>query len=316
MTDRKSHNSAQAENRRKPNNAARFNPDLSMAYTDEGPDIRFGNFSVSQADVTLTMPNADEQLATVVKPGCHVIFAREGTGKSLLARMLVEAMGANGFALRMQEPEVNVSSPVDVENALMGFSSRHFADALKNPKIGFIMFDSLKATFRRKISTDSTTMSSGIESSFLEFLSDLSIAGILTGRSFVVVVNPGLIKDDVYTAVRGAMAGAATSVIEPKGIARSNGVIRLSVTSRVGDREYKDVMLSINERTASPILIDLADRFRWVLTGAAADLDAAKLANAIEASVELDNDPIVIQLGPDTEEVNARNQASTSQDNH
>lgn len=316
MTDRKSHNSAHAETRRKPNNAARFNPNLIMAYNAEGPDIRFGDFSVSQADVILSMPNADEQLATVAKPGCHVIFAREGTGKSLLARMLVEAMGANGFALRMQEPEVNASSNVDVENALMGFSSRHFAEALKNPQIGFIMFDSLKATFRRKISSDSTTMSSGIESSFLEFLSDLSIAGILTGRSFVVVVNPGLIKDDVYTTVRGAMAGAATSVIEPKGVARSNGVIRLSVTSRVGDREYKDVMLAINERAASPVLIDLAERYRWVLTGAADDLEAAHLANAVEASVELDTDPIVIQLGPDSEDANARNQAATSQDNH
>lgn len=316
MTDRKSHNSAQAETRRKPDNAARFNPNLTMAYGSDGPDIRFGNFAVGQSEVTLSMPNADEQLATVAKPGCHVIFAREGTGKSLLARMLVEAMGANGFALRMQEPEVNAASAVDVENALMGFSSRHFAEALKNPQIGFIMFDSLKATFRRKIASDSTTMSSGIESSFLEFLSDLSIAGILTGRSFVVVVNPGLIKDDVYTAVRGAMAGAATSVIEPKGIARSNGVIRLSVTSRVGDREYKDVLLAINERVASPVLIDLADRFRWVLTGAAEDLDAAKLANQVESSLELDTDPIVIQLGPDSEDANVRNQAASNQNNH
>lgn len=316
MTDRKSHNSAQAETRRKPDNAMRFNPNLTMAYGPNGPDIRFGDFAVGQSEVTLSMPNADEQLATVAKPGCHVIFAREGTGKSLLARMLVEAMGANGFALRMQEPEVNATSAVDVENALMGFSSRHFEEALKNPQIGFIMFDSLKATFRRKIASDSTTMSSGIESSFLEFLSDLSIAGILTGRSFVVVVNPGLIKDDVYTAVRGAMAGAATSVIEPKGIARSNGVIRLSVTSRVGDREYKDVLLAIDERVASPVLIDLADRFRWVLTGAAEDLDAAKLANQVESSLELDTDPIVIQLGPDSEDAHTRNQAASNQNNH
>lgn len=316
MTDRKSHNSAQAETRRKADNTARFNPNLTMAYGTDGPDIRFGNFVVERSQVTLSMPNADEQLATVIKPGCHVIFAREGTGKSLLARMLVEAMGANGFALRMQEPEVNTASAMDVENALMGFSSRHFAEALKNPQIGFIMFDSLKATFRRKIASDSTTMSSGIESSFLEFLSDLSIAGILTDRSFVVVVNPGLIKDDVYTAVRGAMAGAATSVIEPKGIARSNGVIRLSVTSRVGDREYKDVLLAINERVASPVLIDLADRFRWVLTGAVEDLDAAKLASQVESSLELDTDPIVIQLGPDSEDANARNQAASNQDNH
>lgn len=277
-------------------NALRFNPNLQIDYVNGSASVKFGEFESTEADVELTL-KSDASLQFITKPGCHVIFAREGTGKSLFARMIIEAVGERAFALRMQEPEVDASSPEAVENAIKGFSSRHFEKALKNPNVGLIMFDSLKATFRRKIAADSTTMSNGIESSFLEFLSDLSLAGLLTGRSYVVVVNPGLIKGDAYEAIRGAMAGAATSVVEPKGVERTNGIIRLSVSSRIGDREYTDVTLAVNEQRASALLVDLTEDYSRVLTGGARDLPTAILADRVENLTELETDPIVIILG-------------------
>lgn len=280
------------------NNASRFNPNLQLDFSNDKPSVKFGEFESTEADVTLSL-DSDPALQFITKPGCHVIFAREGTGKSLFARMIIETVGQYAFALRMQEPEVDTSSPVAIENAIKGFSSQHFAKALKKQDIGLIMFDSLKATFRRKITADSTTMSSGIESSFLEFLSDLALAGLVTNRSYVVVVNPGLIKDEVYNAVRGAMAGAATSVIEPKGVERQNGVIRLSVSSRIGDREYTDITLAISENKASALLIDLTEDYSRILTGGVNNLPAAITSERVDALVELETDPIIINLSND-----------------
>lgn len=280
------------------NNAMRFNPNLSLDIDDTGVSVRFGDTKSVVTDIELFL-EGDPALHFIAKPGCHVIFAREGTGKSLFSRMIIETVGKHAFALRMQEPEVDTSSQIAIENAIKGFSSRHFAAALQNPEIGLIMFDSLKATFRRKIASDSTTMSSGIESSFLEFLSDLALAGVLTNRSYVVVVNPGLIKDEVYDVVKGAMAGAATSVVEPKGVARANGTIRLSVSSRIGEREYKDVTLAINEKEASPLLINLTEDYSRVLTGGAQDLPAAITSERLESLIDLETDPIVINLSND-----------------